>query len=490
MESAPAAAPALGSILQGLNEPQRAAVTVDTRAPVLVLAGAGCGKTTVLTRRLAFLAAGFAPAERLLALTFTRRASQEMAARTARLLQTSRPLPVMTFHSLAFRMVGEECLGQRNYKRLGYYAMPRVLSERERLEMLADNTTPRERTALGSDLEGLDARLETHAVHPDRLKGLAHDARELVAAIAERLRAVRRRANVWLFSDIISSALELLRSSGEIDAHYRQRYRAVLVDEFQDTNPLQIRLLNALRTPDTHFYAVGDDDQAIYGFRGADTGPILGFAAQFPGARVLKLEVNYRSTPRILSAANRIARDKPEEYRKVLRAGLDAARGARPRVRHFRGQHEMLAWIWRASHGISRRDGVPVERMAALFRVNETRSAAEEYFRGRGATSLGAPQCITIHGSKGLEFPVVFLCDLEEGILPSYRLRTGRRPWWSEWVGPERLTPADCNLAEERRLFYVAVTRAQRRICLLSARQRTIHGTKRRLRPSRFLRLL
>lgn len=481
-------------LLNGLNEQQREAVATPAEMPALVLAGAGCGKTTVLIRRIAWLLHHGYPAQGILALTFTRLAAREMSERAHALTagpDGDAPM-VTTFHGLGNRFLLDSVEGEPNYRRLGYATRPRLLEDREILQWLAELSSTRERRFLGVNLLGLAALLEKSRVRPEP----AVDERLLpvLSGIAARIQECKRREGAWDFGDMLLGMTELLETRPGLRRRFQQRYRAVLVDEFQDTNPLQVRLLHLLLDSDTHLYAVGDDDQAIYAFRGADTGPILQFAKHFPGARVHKLETNYRSTARILQAANRIFREKPEPVRKVLRCGKKGPRGSRVCRHACANQDDMMAWICRRAGRISRSSGIPCHRMAVLFRVNETLGQARRYLE----SSPGTPELalLTVHGSKGLEFPVVFLCDLEETIFPSYRKPRGRQGS-SLLAGFRQLlprsaphVPPDCNLEEERRLFYVGVTRAQQQLFLISCRYKTSRGVARPYTPSRFLHLI
>lgn len=484
------------SILERLNEQQRCAVTAPVDRPVLVLAGAGCGKTTVLVRRIAWLLqCGYEPGG-ILALTFTRKAAGEMRERVSALRGgTAGPDPlVTTFHGLGHRILHQAVVGVPNYTFLGFTSVPDLQGERERLRMLAAVTARRERQCLGLDLLRLDALLEKTGMRPELSTGLDPARRELLERIRERMREQCRRDGMWSFADMIVGTLELFDRRPDIARHYAEGFHVLLVDEFQDTSPVQIRLLHRLRAPGRHLFAVGDDDQAIYGFRGADTEPILHFAGHFEGAHIVKLETNYRSTPAILGAANRIFSDKPKTYRKTLRSGCNGKAGKRPLVRRFADQPAMLEWVRHRVCELAA-EGVEAHDVAVLFRLNETLCRARGYFERKWPGSR-APHLMTIHASKGLEFAVVFLCDLEEGFLPNYRL--GRRAGPSGIIArlkalvwrPRYPTPPDCDLGEEQRLFYVGVTRAQKQLYLLSCARKQVRGVTKSLARSRFVSLV
>jgi hypothetical protein len=188
--------------------------------------------------------------------------------------------------------------------------------------------------------------------------------------------------------------------------------------------------------------------------------------------------------------------NKPANVRKVLRSGRRGGlRGRRPQARTFGTQAEMLQWVRSRCGRIQVRRSIPPSDMAMLFRLNETRLWAEEWVAENGLDPASMPAMLTIHASKGLEFPVVFLCDLEETVLPSYRRRRAarrsalQRAWG--FVAPSGGSiPEDCDLEEEKRLFYVGVTRAERMLYLLHCRTKVSRGVTRRFERSRFLRLL
>ena len=486
------------AITDGLNPEQLLAVTADTAKPLLVLAGAGCGKTLVLTRRIAFLAKEFCAPERILALTFTRAAAREMAGRLGTFTNenTGRGAPlVTTFHAFGLRVLLEAIKGQTNYSRLGYAGRPRLVSAQARLRMLAEASTRNERVLLGTDLLELDALVLRRLVFPQKSDVLSAEQEACIDSIAHRYAQAKKRAGLWDFSDFISGALSLFELEPFIAEQYTSRYRAILVDEFQDTNPVQVALLKRLLSTDKPFFAVGDDDQAIYGFQGADRRTIIRFAEHFPGSAILKLQTNYRSTPAILAAANKIFRNKPKQYRKVLRAGLvaktDSAEQRRPVKKVFEAEREMVSWLVDTMHKLRTNHALDYSGMAVLFRLNQTRDRMESLFKQEPAFKARMPRLLTVHSAKGLEFAAVFLCDLEEGIFPDKR-GMSHNPSVFEMLAAllKGKKSGGDELEEEKRLFYVGVTRAQRFLWLLSVRKKELYGRTMRFEPSRFLRLI
>ncbi len=487
------------SITENLNREQLEAVTAPSDRHYLILAGAGCGKTTVLTRRIAYLASNGTPISSILALTFTRKAAEEMAVRVEKLTEGKLPNgkpTISTFHAFALRILSAEYDGKSNFIRIGFGKIPRCPDEKSRLVMLSNCCSSEERNRLGVDLYRLDAMIERLNVFPESiLQKLPVTEAELLLEIAARFREQKRRENVWDFSDLIEGAVKLFEVYPAVMEYYRSLYREILVDEFQDTNPLQIRLLLQLLGNDKKLFAVGDDDQAIYGFRGADVRTILSFTERFKGAEIIKLQSNYRSVPAILSKANRIFKNKAPEYRKVLVPGkYFNEKWPKPSVHYFIDQTAMAEWIVAQSLACSAALGLPANLMAALFRMNMTADWVENYFERIGIKEEERPQLLTVHKSKGLEFPVVFLCDMEETVFPSYRERGGGRLWkigdLLRFLVEYRDRAIDCDWDEEKRLFYVAVTRAQLRLFFLSTRKKEVYGRCRRLRPSKFLRLI
>ena len=269
-----------GGLLDGLDPDQRAAASV-TAGPLLVVAGPGTGKTRTLTHRLAHLVADHGvPARHCLAITFTRRAAAELATRLAVLVpEHAAAIAVTTFHGLGARILREQ------HARVGLSAAFRVADEGDRLAVLQEVTggAKEARRAL--------SRL-SRLPRPDEVADVA-------AAYAKTLRAW----DLVDFDDLLALPVALLEADPELAAGYRARWTQVSVDEYQDVDDTQYRLLRLLVPPDGNLLAIGDPDQAIYSFRGADVGFFLRFATDYPGARTVQLGRNYRSTPTIVRAA-------------------------------------------------------------------------------------------------------------------------------------------------------------------------------------------
>ena len=288
-----------------LNLEQRAAVE-HAGGPLLVIAGAGSGKTRVLTARVArLLALGTAP-EAVLAFTFTNRAAREMRERIEQMVgaEAARPLWVGTFHATGVRIL------RREADRLG---RPRdfTIYDREDQEGVVRAAIRRLELPEGAFRPGaVIARIsdaKNSLVSPDEFEHAAaapHEQRmaELYRAYQDEL----RRNGALDFDDLIAEVVRLFRDHPEVAARYSRRFEHVLVDEYQDTNHAQFRLVEALAATHRNLFVVGDDDQSIYGWRGADLGNLLDFERAFPGAAIVRLEQNYRSTGNILKAANAV----------------------------------------------------------------------------------------------------------------------------------------------------------------------------------------
>jgi DNA helicase-2/ATP-dependent DNA helicase PcrA len=452
--------------MDGLNAEQQAAVAADPDGALLILAGAGSGKTTVLTRRAAYLCDPGFGGEGVLALTFTKDSALEMETRlraAGAWNPAGTPPWIGTFHAFAFALIRTA----GHWERLGFSASPRLPEN--------DEVAP----WIGKALEADRASGRAPAAVPSALAAWLADvfAEEADgegprAEWRARFRAHLLSRGLLGFGDMVTLALRLLRAHPGVLAECRARWPRILVDEFQDTSRDQLELVRLLAGDRARLFLVGDDDQAIYGFRGADPGNLRAALELFPGLRILKLETNYRSSEPIVAYANTVFRGKPAALRKRLRAG--SARGRAP-VRtliHADGS-EQARWMIDEMGRLRKEEGLAWADMAILFRIN----ALEPYYR-TALERLAGPEAArevtlaTVHGAKGLEYPAVFFVGLEDGILPH---RRGDAP-----LPKERLD-------EERRIFYVGVTRAQRFLYLCACRRRVLRGKPVEARPSPFL---
>ncbi|OGC80360.1 hypothetical protein A2943_01205 [Candidatus Adlerbacteria bacterium RIFCSPLOWO2_01_FULL_51_16] len=604
--------------LEELNEAQKQAV-LTTTGPLLVLAGAGAGKTRVIAHRiLEIVKSGVAP-EQILAITFTNKAAGEMRDRIQTLLKNNGWPFVATFHSVGLTIIKE------NLRVLGFSRAPTVYDRADSLRAMKE--------ALKS--MGAEGQIEPRAALAalSRQKGNGVDVKKF----AENAESSRERliASAWQaygkvlaaegaldFDDLLLRAVELLRANNVAREQYKKRWTHLHIDEYQDTNRVQAELAWLLVGPERHICAVGDVDQTIYGWRGAEIANILSFEKKFPGAKVVVLEENYRSTKNILAAANDIIVKntfRPEKNlftkngdgeRLSLYRGVDetdealfvtrkigeliADSAAQPRdiavlyranfqsraveeallaveipyqvigTRFFERKEikDTLSFVRAAIGGaptdIARIANVPprgigkvtllkilsgreaelpgtvrakvaalrallakikeaavhatpsrlvqfvvresgmerfykddklegIERLENLRELVSLAARYDGYPIGEGLEKFlesaalasdqdelkeesNAVRLMTVHASKGLEFPYVFIVGLEEGLFPY-----------------EREDESSSDKEEERRLMYVALTRAKHRVFLSYASYRTIFGSKNGTLPSQFL---
>jgi DNA helicase II / ATP-dependent DNA helicase PcrA len=305
-------------ILAGLNHQQRLAVE-HGRGPALVLAGAGSGKTRVITHRIAYLIHNSAARpENILAVTFTNKAAQEMRSRVQKIAGPSRsaePL-ISTFHSFCVRLLRRE-IHHLGYKRdFSIYdtddqkrLIKRILEELKNPEL---DLPPREIISKISYSKNHNVSPEQYAVR------FPSDAADDVQLIYAQYNARLRNSNSLDFDDLLLMAVAVLTKNPELRNYYGDWYKYILVDEYQDTNRPQYELLRLLTSTHKNLFVVGDEDQSIYKFRGADIQNILKFEKDFPGARIIKLEQNYRSSRNILRVAGAVVENNTERKGKTL----------------------------------------------------------------------------------------------------------------------------------------------------------------------------
>jgi DNA helicase-2/ATP-dependent DNA helicase PcrA len=362
-------------LLAGLNEPQRRAV-VHGDGPLLVLAGAGSGKTRVLTHRIAYLlATGAARPGEILAITFTNKAASEMRERVGALIGRSvRAMWVTTFHSACARMLRADA------EKLGYARTFTIYDESDSLRMLKRCMTelgvdpkrypPR---SIRSQISGAKNKLvDADGYLPAENNPFEETVADLYPLYEKRMLA----ANAMDFDDLLVRTVNVLEVSDEARERWRRTFRHVLVDEYQDTNHAQYRLLQLLTEEHGNLMVVGDEDQSIYGFRHADIRNILDFERDFPEAELVKLEQNYRSTQTILSAANAVVERNRERRPKQL--WTEIAGGEPVRLSELSDEHEEARWVAGEIGRLGEEDGVKREDVAVFYRTNAMSRVLED----------------------------------------------------------------------------------------------------------------
>ena len=623
--------------LSKLNPPQREAVQT-TEGPLLILAGAGSGKTRVLTHRIAYLIEEKGvPPYRILALTFTNKAAKEMRERVDSLVETdARSIWVATFHGFCARILSMEI------ERLGYGKAFIIYDEQDQQSLIGHiikDMNLNDKVFSKRMLAGVFSNAKNHSLSP--LAFLRETGQPVQVLEAFKLYEKRLKdANALDFDDLLLCTIRLFEENPDVLEKYRDRFRYILVDEYQDTNLAQYHIVNLLAKTHRNLCVVGDDDQSIYAWRGADIRNILEFEKDFEGCKVIRLEQNYRSTEAILNAANEVIHnnkgrkekrlwtaekggepidvheatdERDEAYYICSRIANGARNGARyddyAILYRTHAQSRVLEMMlksflipYRVYGGISFFSRAEVKDVLAYLRLVLNPADDEAFLRavnlpprGIGAQSIavlsdsahrraiplmsaviapddvpartaakfkpfldvfqklyelldtmpladftrellerigydaylkddkkenyearaevveeligyieefekgyteqdgnvlqafltnvalfsqadnvdetnGCVNLMTLHAAKGLEFPAVFLCGLEEGLFPS-----GQSAY------------DDDKLEEERRLCYVGVTRAKKRLYLSYAKERTLYGRTEPALPSRFL---
>jgi DNA helicase-2/ATP-dependent DNA helicase PcrA len=497
-----------GLILDGLNESQKKAVTA-TDGPLFIVAGPGTGKTLTIVRRIAWLIDQGARPEGVLAVTFTNRAAREMRERTEALLgDAAKGIFIGTLHLFGLRMM-QEAVGP------GFT----VYGREEQAGLL--------KTLLNCSAK----KAEQASERISRIKNSLEDADKETRALALSYQEALRQQNAVDFDDLILIPVEILKNNPSTSSAFAH----VMVDEYQDINPAQYALLRLLAQNRARLCAIGDSDQAIYGFRGADAGALLRFGVDFKNAESVTLTQNYRSTDTVVSASNAVIRNNRLRIEKEIFAAREG--GGLVGVISVPDERAEGEWIVReieariggTSHDQMRKAGRLSEAsagpftfsdFAVIFRTNAQAKAIEEAFIESGipyqiigrksslqsadleetvaflralalpddaADQAGGSEAklltpadffdpranavtlTTMHTAKGLEFKVVFISGCEDGLMPCTIMKDA------------------VDIEEERRLFYVGMTRAKDELFLLHARTRFLYGQRLSPPPSPFL---
>jgi DNA helicase-2/ATP-dependent DNA helicase PcrA len=367
-----------------LNERQREAV-LATEGPLLVLAGAGTGKTRVITYRVAHLIEKGVPGRAILAVTFTNKAAAVMKERIGDLLRSSgqnaSDVWVSTFHSFCARLLRREAVNAGLPRDFAIFddddqtaAVKRTLMQ---LDFPADDYPPRSMRAQIS-------HAKNHGITPEEMEASAEIARDEerkeVAKVFRAYNEMLRKASALDFDDLLLRAVELLQQKAAVRAAWSSRFQYLMVDEFQDTNAAQEELVRLLGGTRKNVCVVGDEDQSIYSWRGARAGNLKRFTSDFAGAKIIRLEENYRSTQKILDAAAAVVRNNSDRLGKTLQATLGSGDG----LRFFEAQDSYAEAEFVVGEISSAIRNDPDARVAVLYRTGAQSRSFEEVLRRLG----------------------------------------------------------------------------------------------------------
>ena len=366
------------SIYDSLNDMQKEAV-YQTEGPVLILAGAGSGKTRVLTHRIAYLIEekGVNPWN-ILAITFTNKAAGEMRERVDQLVGFgSESIWVSTFHSACVRIL------RRFIDRLGYDTNFTIYDTDDQKSLMKEvcrylqiDTKMYKERALLSAISS--AKNEMISPEEYRLDAEGDFSRKKIAEVYAEYEKQLRANNALDFDDLLVKAVQLFQTQPDVLEYYQERFRYIMVDEYQDTNTVQFRLIQILSSKYRNLCVVGDDDQSIYKFRGANIKNILNFEEEFPDAVVIKLEQNYRSTSTILNAANAVIRNNHGRKDKTL--WTENPEGEKLVCRQFDNAYDEADYIAGAIQKKVKEEGASYNECAVLYRTNAQSRMFEERF--------------------------------------------------------------------------------------------------------------
>ena len=356
-----------------LNPQQLEAVTT-TQGPVLILAGAGTGKTRVITMRITYLLHEGVSPDAVLAVTFTNKAANEMRERVGTMVERAKAkrLTICTFHALCVRIL------RQDIERLGYKTNFAIYDEGDQLGLIRKIIS-----RISAKNEKLDPQLARNLI--SRAKNqhwkLAESATDssLLAAVFERYQEELKAANAVDFDDLLILTVRLLEANPDVTNKWQERFQYLMIDEFQDTNRLQLELVRYLGRRHRNVCVVGDDDQSIYGWRGAEIANILEFEAHFPDPKIIKLEQNYRSSTAILGLANSIIRHNPRRRPKSLWS--EKGDGQNVKIVAVPDDREEANYVVFDLQKQQLEAAGPWKRFAIIFRMNAQSRLFEEQLR-------------------------------------------------------------------------------------------------------------
>jgi len=366
--------------LSRLNKEQQEAVK-HMEGPLLILAGAGSGKTTMMTHRIAYMLEKGVSPYNILAVTFTNKAAGEMKDRIESLTGGTRGMWVMTFHAMCVRILRNhgEVLGFKNGFSIYDESDKKALLKRIVKDLKID-----EKIYPVSYLGSVISSCKEAEEDPDDYieNNSMNFKAETVAKVYARYMEDLQQNNAMDFDDLLWNAVKLFEASSEVLSYYQQRFKYIMVDEYQDTNYLQYKLIHALAEKSHNLCVVGDDDQCIYQWRGADIRNILDFEKDFPETKVIKLEQNYRSDANILDLANSVIANN--RNRKAKELWTDRNEGNKITYRRLEDEQREAWYVGGEIQRLHDEEGIPFNDMAILYRKNAQSRPFEEKFSFRG----------------------------------------------------------------------------------------------------------
>lgn len=429
------------------NAAQKSAIT-HVNGPMMVLAGPGSGKTFVITERIRYLIeTAQIPPEHILVITFTKAAALQMEKRFQRLIGRKRvPVYFGTFHAVFFHIL----------RHTFPYRPQDILKQEEQYRFMQEIIAQQNLDVMYQSqwIEQMLAQVSCRKNHVSIRKPEEH-FEEVYQSYLQKC----KDAGKLDFDDMVLQCLKLFQTSEDVLRKWQERFRYILIDEFQDINPMQYEVVKLLSAKTKHLFIVGDDDQSIYGFRGARPEIMLGFEKDFNCCRKVTLNVNYRSHEEIISLAHKLIKHNKRRFKKHLIS--DKKVGGSVLIRQYEDVDMELAAVQDEIRKLH--ETIPYHEMAILYRTGIGEKLLRHVFSNEIAQGLVTQ---TIHGAKGLEYEIVFVLDVIDGNIPH---RKAKKRYESE---------------EERRLLYVAITRARQSIYLMSVRK----YLEKRTKESRFLR--
>ena len=366
----------MSNLLDGLNDRQKEAVTT-TEGPLLILAGAGSGKTKVLTHRVAYiLENNLAMPWQILAITFTNKAAKEMAERIEKIVggDVSRDIWIKTFHSAAVRIL------RRDIDKIGFTTNFNIYDTSDQKRLIKDCLRELNLNEDNYPVKSIISKISSakdEMIDCDEFAKRNSDFRgEKYALIYKMYQKKLKESNALDFDDLIAKTVELFKKDNEVLSYYQNKFKYIMVDEYQDTNNLQYELISLLAEKHRNLCVVGDDDQSIYKFRGANIRNILDFESQFTEAVNIKLEQNYRSTQTILDAANAVIANNLERKEKKLWTNL--GEGEKITVRTCENQVDEAMYISGEIEKLVSEGKYTYKDFAILYRTNAQTRALED----------------------------------------------------------------------------------------------------------------